>query len=311
MCLKPVNLKDANGLQVSVPCGKCPACIKRRASQWSYRLMQQEKNCDSAHFITLTYDNSHVPITPKGFMDLCRKDLQNFFKRLRKAHIPTYKAINGKIHLIPKQQIKYYAVGEYGGKSFRPHYHVILFNADIELIQDAWSYQAPAVKNRKPGKKPIKPCTHNHGKTPGHMGQVHYGKVEAASVGYCLKYMSKTKKIPLHKNDDRTPEFAIMSKGLGKEYLTPNMCRWHLSDKFERMYVNLLDGKKIAMPKYYKDRLYHDYERRMIGEYQRNKMIQKEYAEAAKNATYARDKKESADAAFRRLDWETKKTSII
>lgn len=111
-------------------------------------------------------------------MDLSKRDIQLFLKRLRKAH---------ESHRGQMQPIKYYAVGEYGGITGRPHYHIILFNADIELIQDAWQN-----------------------------GQVHYGKVSGASVGYTLKYMTKPSRIPMHRNDDRTKEFSLMSKGLGK-----------------------------------------------------------------------------------------------
>lgn len=180
-CLTPYMVENkktqANGY-TPVPCGKCPNCLKRRISGWSYRLMMEDKRSISSLFLTLTYDTATVPITERGFLDLRKRDLQLFFKRLRKAH--------------PKGHtpIRYYAVGEYGGESNRPHYHLILFNASIELVQDAW----------------------------GH-GHVHYGLVTGASVGYTLKYMSKPQRIPMHHNDDRTPEFSLMSKGLGDNHV--------------------------------------------------------------------------------------------
>lgn len=171
-CINPFTLSEANGGN-TVPCGKCEQCRKRQVSSWSFRLMQQYKRCESAYFITLTYDTKHVPITPHGYMQLCKRDVQLFFKRLRKAS-PGNKAI------------KYYCVGEYGGQTKRPHYHAIIFNADIALLQPAWK-----------------------------LGQIHYGQVNEASVGYTLKYMFKKGIIPMHRNDDRQPEFALMSKALG------------------------------------------------------------------------------------------------
>lgn len=176
MCYTPFCVKK-DDREYSVPCGKCPQCTARRVSGWSFRLMEEEKVSTSAHFITLTYDTNHIHITPNGFMGLKKRDVQLFFKRLRKAH--------GKSLAFKGKRIKYYACGEYGGRSMRPHYHIILFNAEIELIQSAWQ-----------------------------LGQVHYGKVSGASVGYTLKYISKPSKIPLHRNDDRVREFALMSKGL-------------------------------------------------------------------------------------------------
>lgn len=205
--------------------------------------MQEDKIASSSHFITLTYDTSHVPITDKGFMSLSLRDLQLFFKRLRKSvyHqqetcvqncLPVSSSLYGG-----SSKIKYYAVGEYGGKSLRPHYHLILFNCPIELIQPAWD-----------------------------LGGVHYGTVSGASIGYCLKYMCKDQIIGKHGDwDDRKPEFSVMSKGLGLSYLTPAMRAWHKADLDQRMYVPLMDGKKIAMPRYYKNKLYSEDELEQIG----------------------------------------------
>jgi len=217
---------------IAVPCGKCPKCKKRRVSSWSFRLLMESKFSESAHFITLTYDTDHAPLTRNGYMGLCKRDLQLFFKRLRKADN------SGR-------QIKYFAVGEYGGKTYRPHYHIILFNADIKLIQPAWQN-----------------------------GEVHYGKVEGASVGYCLKYISKEGKIPMHRNDDRIPQFSLMSKGLGLQYITEEMKEWHLADLTGRMYCNLEDGKKISMPRYYKDKIYHPTQRKAISYHSRKESVE-------------------------------------
>lgn len=236
-CITPFYKKDDMQKSMAFPCGKCPQCLKRRVSAWSFRLMQEESVSKSANFITLTYDTLHIPITERGFLNLCKRDVQLFFKRLRKSH-----SSNGESAVI-----KYYCVGEYGGRTKRPHYHILIFNAKLELIQPAWN-----------------------------LGAIHYGTVTGASVGYCLKYMTKTKKIPMHKNDDRTPEFSLMSKGIGESYLNDTMVRWHHKDKNNRMYCNLLDGKKIAMPRYYKNKIYTDEERKQIGYHTRAAMVKRE-----------------------------------
>lgn len=221
-CITPFYKKGES--EIGFPCGKCPDCLSRRASGWSFRLMKEYERVSSACFLTLTYITEHVPLTPKGFMSLSKRDIQLFMKRLRKAH--------PKGH--PK--IKYYAVGEYGEHNWRPHYHIILFNAKEELICKAWN-----------------------------LGMPNYGTVCHQSVGYTLKYMCKPKRIPQHQNDDRLPEFSLMSKGLGDNYITPAMVHWHKADLLERMYIPLLDGKKISMPRYYKDKIYDDdWERPLI-----------------------------------------------
>lgn len=184
--------------------------------------MQEGRFSSSAFFITLTYDTRHVPLSKNNFMTLDKGHIQAFMKRLRKAHSPEDTG---------NRSLKYYLAGEYGGDTMRPHYHMILFNAKIEKINDAWK-----------------------------MGHIHYGDVTGASIGYTLKYMCKPSKIPLHRNDDRLPEFSLMSKGLGEKYITPAMMKWHKADLTNRMYCNIEDGKKIAMPRYYKNKIYHETE---------------------------------------------------
>jgi hypothetical protein len=161
-------------------------------------------------------------------MNLDLQDLQKFFKRLRKR---------------TNENIKYYAGGVYGSQKKRPHYHIILFNANQEHIISSWTI------NNKP------------------IGSCHIGDVSSASIGYTLKYMCKESKIPMHQNDDRKKEFAVMSKGLGQNYLTNQMIKWHKNDILNRMYVPIEDGKKIAMPRYFKDKIYNEDEKDKINEH--------------------------------------------
>lgn len=154
-------------------------------------------------------------------MTLKKTHMQDFMKRLRKHH---------------KQKIVYYLAGEYGTDTNRPHYHIILFNANIYTVNKSWK-----------------------------LGHIHFGDVNEASIGYCLKYISKTGNAPSHGRDDRQPEFQLMSKGIGKNYLTKQMRQWHKRDLVNRYYIPLKDGKKIAMPRYYKDKLYTKHQKQMIG----------------------------------------------
>jgi hypothetical protein len=233
------------------PCGKCPACIRRRVSGWAFRLNKQSEQSNSAHFVTLTYNDDYLNntediiydtegnikevkkryITKNGLQTLVKADVQNFFKRLRK---------------LTKQKISYYAVGEYGDIGERPHYHIILFNANPKIVENAWK---------------LNDIT---------LGNVHFGDVGDASVGYTLKYISKEKKIPQFNGDDRQKEFALMSKGLGAGYLTENMIKWHTKGNIEnKVYLPLKDGKKAAMPRYYKDKLYDKGQKFRIGVFMR------------------------------------------
>ena len=92
-----------------LPCGTCLGCKAARATSWAYRCMHEASLYDHNRFITLTYDDDHLP--PNGWLNL--RDVQLWMKRLRKA-IPT--------------KIRYFLTGEYGSNTGRPHYHALLFN---------------------------------------------------------------------------------------------------------------------------------------------------------------------------------------
>lgn len=240
-CMFPIIKKDEkNSAGLALPCGRCPECLKSRTSAWSFRLRQEEKRSTSAHFVTLTYDTHHVPITSNGYMSLRKSDLQNFFKRLRKLHFKH----DGNYD----RKIKYYACGEYGDTKARPHYHIILFNSTTDIIEQAWSLKGYR------------------------LGEIHIGTVSEASVGYTLKYICKESRVPQHRNDDRLPEFPLMSKRLGDNYLTDAIRTYHHADLENRMYIPIENNQKIAMPRYYKQKLYTDEQRQQIGENVKAKM---------------------------------------
>ena len=91
-------------------CGRCLSCRINRRRTWTARLVLESLlwGLDSS-FITLTYDEKNCPIDGS----LKPKDLQDFIKRLRRH--------------FNARKIRYYAVGEYGDRSFRPHYHLVVY----------------------------------------------------------------------------------------------------------------------------------------------------------------------------------------
>lgn len=267
-CLTPNDVNVRGRGIMSVPCGRCPGCFARRMAGWTFRLMQQAKRAISAEFITLTYDNQNVPRTPNGFLTLRTRDLQLFFKRLRRAH---------PIGHVP---IKYYTAGEYGSRFMRPHYHLILFNANNDLVEQCWSDE--------------------HGES---RGLVHFdGSISEASVGYTLKYMCKTSRIPLHANDDRLQERSWMSKGLGIDYLTKAMVSWHLADVYGRMYLNMLGGRKVHMPRYYRDKLYTPAEKEEIGVRNKALMEMDLRKKLLEDPDYYRNEAERVKMLYRRME---------
>jgi len=121
-CINPIYLYKQD---LTVPCGHCNFCLSNRRADWTFRLYQEHKKAPSSHFLTLTYDDTTVPIGDDCY-SLSKRDLQLFTKRLRKE--------NGS-------KLRYYSVGEYGTKTQRPHYHSIMFGINVstlDKIQTIW-----------------------------------------------------------------------------------------------------------------------------------------------------------------------------
>ena len=188
-CQNSIKLKD---VEFPVPCGKCLPCLRKRRADWSFRLEQEFLGSDSALFITLTYDDIHLPYsyrkseTIKDFETgetikqhyitqysdkptLNKKHVQDYIKQLRNAHV---KYVTEELGVTKKavqkvsKPLRYYLVGEYGSKTHRPHYHVLLFNMDVANL-------APIMNKWTKGFTQI-------------------GSVTNASINYVTKYMNKS-----------------------------------------------------------------------------------------------------------------------
>lgn len=220
---------------VSVPCGKCIPCLISKRIDWCLRLEEEHRVSKSAHFVTLTYDQRHMRTT----QSLCKRDLQLYLKRLRKKDEST--------------RIRYYAVGEYGSKSGRPHYHILLFNSTEELIRSAW-------------------CDSNGNS----IGIVHVGKVSPASVAYCTKYIIQKDSWP----SGVEKPFATMSRayGIGAHYLSDAMVSWHRNS--DKNYVVRPGNVKGRLPRFYREKIwYHPEDRQRVSSQAMNLCLEKQKKE--------------------------------
>lgn len=284
-CFTPFIVMDKER-QIPVPCGKCPNCVARRISAWSFRLMQEAKHSESAYFITLTYAPEHCPISRNGFMELRKPHVQQFFKTLR-----THQWRNGNC-----EKIKYYIAGEYGDTFKRPHYHAVIFNLDLEIMIGKKHYNQV-----KRGFIPLD-GKYNFHVSQWDKGHITIGQVCEASVGYTLIYMNKPWR-PMHANDDRQPQFSLMSKRLGEKYLSPAMIKWYKDDLDNRLYCNIEDGKKIAMPRYYKQKLFQaiyqdpelaEYHQHRVGQVQLEKLNERKKTGITDKEWYQADARQLA-----------------
>lgn len=116
----PAELANSGSYNFLAPCGKCPGCRMDRAKEWCDRLcLEYYDNDCRAVFLTLTYNNDNLPIynTPDGYYStLDKSDWQAFMKRLRNRF---------------SSKIRFFACGEYGPTTHRPHYHAIIFGITL------------------------------------------------------------------------------------------------------------------------------------------------------------------------------------
>lgn len=145
--------------KIQIPCGTCILCRGEQARQWAVRITHEATQHDQNCFITLTYSDNHLP----EHNSLRVSDLQKFFKRLRKK----------------VGQIRYYAVGEYGDQTQRPHYHACIFG-------HAFAENRIIIKD-KPYLLWTSPLLHD---TWG-MGHVSVGALTYHTAAYTASYVTK------------------------------------------------------------------------------------------------------------------------
>ena len=75
--------------RLKIPCGRCIGCRLERSRQWANRCMLELQYHESSYFVTLTYDDEHVPVTyyaeddlgtARGGFTLRSRDFQLFMK---------------------------------------------------------------------------------------------------------------------------------------------------------------------------------------------------------------------------------------
>lgn len=158
---------------------------------WTTRLMLENLTATESTFVTLTYSEETVPcisLSPSRIMTLVPRDLETWLKRYRKAVYPA--------------RVRYFAVGEYGTKEARPHYHVALFGAKGCIYEDSRLSPRELCDCNS--------CVLLRATWPN--GFVHQGTVELKSMQYLCSYMLKG----MYRRDDarlkgREPEFRRMS----------------------------------------------------------------------------------------------------
>lgn len=219
---------------LTLPCGQCFGCRLERSRQWAMRCMHEAAMHKDNAFVTLTY----APEYYKPSLDY--RDFQLFMKRARQE----------------LGSFRFYMCGEYGERTFRPHFHALLFGLSF-----ADSYQWRVSSSgfplfRSPILERLWP-----------QGSSEIGEVTFESAAYVARYVMKKRTGPRSEDyyrrvDSSTgeivevvPEFTRMSlkPGIGRSWI----------EKFHRdVYPHdkvVVNGMQVKPPIYY-DRFLNEME---------------------------------------------------
>lgn len=254
MCLSPINRSYVNYLgsrkSVACACGRCLECAQKYQNDWSFRLSCESLYWKHVYFITLTYDNEHLPlrtISDNTYLAAANQLLSLLPKTKSRVKF-LYNKNNEYIHnvllgsklgdLIPEvnkvdcqlymkrlresirnehnDYIKFFLCSEYGPNTFRPHYHLLIYsNLSVGQISrffiSCWDL----------GEVKFKEIVYDH--SPD-------GDFSFVS-GYVSKYVSKPSvfESPWVNYGFVQKPFRLMSKGLGYRYVA-NIVNTYLRD---------------------------------------------------------------------------------
>lgn len=234
---------------VELPCGQCIECRLNRSRRWADRCMLELGYHESSYFLTLTYDNDHIPKNPVFDEEtgeiyaenatLVKRDLQLFMKNLRRQY--EYRGYTNKL--------RYFACGEYGSKTKRPHFHLIVFGLKLDdLVLYKRNFNGDNLYNSAFISK------------IWDKGFCVVGDVTWQSCAYVARYIMKKhigKDNDFYERYNIEPEFTLMSRkpGIARQYYDE-----HKDELFYQDFVSIptKDGGKQIYPPPYFEKLFED-----------------------------------------------------
>lgn len=256
LCGKQLRYEDLmyNPKAMLIPCGQCIGCRIRQREDWTTRIELEARDYpkEQVWFITLTYDDDHVPgmivktgeimrkvqytwkpgeKRPDSVQILLYEDIQKFLKRLRKAY---------------RGKLRYFVAGEYGEQTARPHYHMILYGWEPTDLKNLY-------KIHHNGYYTSKWLEDIWG-----MGQIQIAQAVPETYRYVAGYVTKKmyeidgKKANAYYELGQTKPFACMSlkPGLGDHYYQE-----HKAEIWRQGYIQCTNGKQAQIPRYYEKQM--------------------------------------------------------
>lgn len=238
-------ITDNRVLMVPVGCGKCIECKGQKSREWVIRLEEDIKEHKNGKFVTFTFSEesliklqNHKEVKNYSGYDLDNKiatfAIRKFMERWRKKY---------------KKSVRHWLVTELGGNNTeRIHLHGILYTDNIEDIAKIWNYGIVTIgksKFNKEGKR---------------LDNNTLGWVNGKTIGYIVKYINKT--------DKKHPNYnskILCSKGIGKNYFNRTDYKQNkYKPKETRETYTTKTGRKIALPIYFRNKIYTENEKELL-----------------------------------------------
>ena len=223
---KPPVCKDKRLLYIPTKCGYCIECRKEKQREWRVRL-EEELRSNFGYFTTLT-------ISPEGIKEIEEKTGLKWEENPNEIATKGLRLFLERARKETGKSIKHWCVTELGEKKDRIHLHGIFFGQkSAELIRKHWKYGFVFIGDYCNGK----------------------------SVNYMTKYMLKV--------DIKHPTFkqiVLASPGIGAGYFDRLAYLWQ-KQNYKNINVptyTFRNGTKMAMPKYYKNKIFTEKERETI-----------------------------------------------
>ena len=222
---------------VEADCGNCIECRQEKSREWQIRLNEDIKTHKNGQFVTLTFSNQEIAKLYKEIKNLTGYNLDNkvatlavrrFLERYRKHH---------------KKSIRHWLITELGHNGTKNiHLHGILFtNETLDTIEKYWKYGWIWKGEEQ-----------SDGKLLNYVNQ--------ATIGYITKYITKRDE----ENKTYKPKI-LATAGMGQNYLkSEDVKRNKYNGKETRQYYKTTTGHKIALPKYWRRKIYTEEEREKL-----------------------------------------------
>lgn len=194
-----------------MPCGKCIGCQLDHARDWATRCVLESKYHDKSCFLTLTYDDAHLPSS----LEEHKSNKDDFIDTLRNAG----------------HKFRVFGCSERGSKTKRLHFHIILFGYCPE---DLDFYSVGSNGDYLYNSKYLSKIWSR--------GFVVVGFLTFQSAGYVARYT--TKKV------GEKDSFIFMSNrpGIGFQYLKDNAEK---IVKTDAVYGDFGDSSTAPVPRYF------------------------------------------------------------